>query len=152
MVAEGGGVTAGGTVLQTEASKAARQVLTTNVPQAQEMIRTMEAAALVDGQEDVPGPSTGSANGEGWEVLNPIDWSSGDVAVWWTAAASRAVAQINQAVALAEAAAAAEPEPLTALPDVIPTAEETLRLVLEESTGDGGPLGLAWCSKPCART
>lgn len=139
------GDTAGGTVLQTEASKAARQVLTTNVPQAQEMIRTMEAAAAAqaDGQDDVPGLSSGSADGEGWEALNPIDWSSGDVAVWWTAAASRAVAQINQAVAQAEAeatAVVAEPE----VAAVAPTAEETLQLVLEQSAGGDGPLGLAF--------
>lgn len=150
--AEGRDETTVGTVLQTEASKAARQVLTTNVPQAQEMLRTMEtaaaaAAAVADGGEAVPPPSSGKPDDEGWETLNPIDWTSGDVAIWWTAAASRAVAQINDAVALAEAKAAAvapEPEPATASPTTTPTSAETLQLVLEESSGGSGPLGLAF--------
>ena len=45
----------------------------------------------------------------GWEDINPIDWSSADVAVWWTAAADRGVARVNAAVAAAHAEPPAPP-------------------------------------------
>ena len=119
-------------VLQTEASKVARRVLTTNVPQAQELLRAAEQGGAAE---------PGAAEEEvGWEGKNPIDWSSADVAVWWTAAADRGVTQVNAAVA----ATPAEPP----APPPTPTADETLQLVLEEA-GEG-PLGLAFVKAPAS--
>lgn len=124
--ADGGGSSGG--ILQTEATKVSRQVVTTNVPQAREMLRQ-------SGREDTEDEG-GNGHTEGWEELNPIDWSANDVAVWWTAAASRAVVQINQEVAEGPGADA-EPEP-----SPVPSAEETVQLVLEDA--GGGPLGMAF--------
>ena len=123
-------------VLQTEATKVARQILTTNVMMAQEMMRLAEKAAAggTGGAADASSPEPAPMSEEGWQEKNPIDWNPGDTAVWWTAAASRAVEQINQAVAVAVASASASEDAPEAAPPrpPKPSADETVQLILEE--------------------
>ena len=139
--AEAGGAAGEDGMLQTEASKAARQVLTTNVQTAQEMLRQTE---LADGG-DAGGGGIGdevAPEDAGWADKNPIDWDSGDTAVWWTESASRAVTKVNDEVAAA-------PPPEAPAPPVMPTAEETMQLELDVG-GAEGPLGLAFVKADAA--
>jgi hypothetical protein len=82
---------------------------------------------------------------QGWADKNPIDWSSGDVAVWWTAAATAAVAAVNAEVAVAE------PEPEPAVAAAPPTVAETMQLQLLGGDGvENSALGLAFVKATAA--
>ena len=132
-----------GAALQTEATKVARRVLTTNVKQARALLREMEGGGADGAAAAVEGAAAGGPEGSpeaGWEATNPIDWTPTDVCVWWTEAAARGVTLINDAVAAAPPAGGAPPSP---------TAEESLSLVLEAGGADG-PLGLSFVKAAAA--